>query len=309
MTDWDVDYHVAPDDGTHREWDDSLAPAATVESGSVVQFDCQAGSGNDVTPGMTASAAADKPFPGHCLTGPVEIVGAATGDALHVEILAVTAGDWGYTLVRGDGGRGLLPELLDEPFIHHWEITDGCATFVDGIEIPVDPFPGTVGVVPGENPCSTIPPRHVGGNMDIKYLTAGSELWLPVAVDGGLFSIGDGHAAQGDGEVCLTAIETPISVTVRLTVDSNRSVQSPQYRIDRHTAPDGPVFATTGVAESLMDAAQSAIKQLIEHLQAELGLDQAAAYVLCSVAADLKINEVVNEPHYVVSAHISETIL
>lgn len=304
-----TDYTLSAGESQHRVWDSDIEPSRTVESGSVVQFDCQPGSGDDIAPGMSAEEAASKPFPGHCLTGPVAVEGLEPGDLLHVEILDVTAGDWGYTLVRGDSDRGLLPDLLDDPFIHHWDIGDTSAEFVDGIHVPIDPFPGTLGIVPAGDSCSTIPPRRVGGNLDIKYLTAGSELWLPVAVEGGLFSIGDGHAAQGDGEVCLTAIETDISVTVRLTRQSGRSIDSPQYRVPETPVPDGPVFATTGVADSLMDAARSAIGQLVDHLQGEYSLDTAEAYVLCSVAADLKINEVVNEPHYVVSAHLPESIL
>jgi acetamidase/formamidase len=309
MSNRSVDYRVEADGNTHREWDQSLDPAVTVEPGSVVEFDCKPGGGDAITPGMGAQEATGKPFPGHCLTGPVAVEGIQPGEILHVELLDVTAADWGYTYIRAGAGTGLLPDLIEDPFIHHWNIEDGMAQFVDGIEVPVQPFPGTIGLAPDGGPQSTIPPRRVGGNMDIKYLTSGSELWLPADAEGGLLSIGDGHATQGDGEVCLTAIETPINATVRLTPEAERSMDTPQYRTERSAATEGPVYATTGIADSLWDAAESAVAQLIEYLGERRDLSPGEAYALCSVAADLRINEVVNEPNYVVSAQLPETIL
>lgn len=298
----------------HRAWDIKIDPGLTVESGSIITFECQPGSGDDITPETSVEEAVEAPFPGHVLTGPVHVEGAKPGDVLEVELLEVEAGGWGYTLVRpGADGRGLLPDDFEDPYLHHWDISDGTATFVDGIEVPVRPFPGTIGVVPDEStPQSTIPPRHVGGNMDIKYLTAGAKLRLPIDVEGAYFSIGDGHAAQGDGEVCVTGIETPLTVKARLRVRSELSIDTPRFHFTPETTvitTGSDCFGTVGTADSLLEASKVAVREMIAWLENNYGLTPHEAYVLCSVAVDLSINELVNDPNWIVTAKIPETIL
>lgn len=298
------DHRLADTDGNvHTVWDNGLDPALSIESGDVVRFDCRDANGGSVTPETTAGDIRPATT-GHHMTGPVAVAGAEPGDVLVVEILDADHHGWGYTMFRGSGSNsGLLPEEFDGSAIHHWSLDGGVGEFVDGIEVPLAPFPGNLGVAPvadGEH--STTPPRRVGGNLDVKHLVAGSTLYLPVEVEGALFSIGDGHAAQGDGEVCVTAIEAPMSFTVRLSVRSDLDLDRPQFDTPE-SAPGagGAALGTTGIGDDLMDATKDATRAMIARLESEYGLSRAEAYLLCSVAMDLRISEVVNEPHYVVS--------
>jgi acetamidase/formamidase len=307
------DYTLSADQSHHRVWDSDIDPGLTVESGSVVTFECEPGSGDDITPETSVEEAVSAPFPGHMLTGPVHVAGAQSGDVLEIELLNVDAGDWGYTLVRpGADGRGLLPEDFTDPYLHHWEISDGTAAFVNGIKVPVRPFPGTIGVAPDEStPQSTIPPRGVGGNLDIRYLTAGSKLQLPVETKGAYFSIGDGHAAQGDGEVCLTSIETSLTVKTRLRLRSDYLIDTPRFHAPSETTARttrGEFFGTVGTADSLLDASKIAIREMIDWLEDNYGITSYEAYVLCSVAVDLSINELVNDPNWVVTAKLPKSV-
>jgi acetamidase/formamidase len=140
--------------------------------------------------------------------------------------------------------------------------------------------------------------------MDIKQLTKGSMLYLPVAVEGALFSCGDGHAAQGDGEVCITAIETTMTATLRFTVRRDLHLAAPEFETPSAGAQPGRQYVTTGIAPDLMDATKAAVRAMIAHLVTACGLTRDDAYVLCSVAADLKISEVVDAPNWVVSAFL-----
>jgi acetamidase/formamidase len=175
--------------------------------------------------------------------------------------------------------------------------------------VPLAPFLGVMGVAlsaPGEH--STIPPRAQGGNMDVKHLVAGSTLYLPVAVAGALFSCGDGHAAQGDGEVCITAIETTMSATLRLSLRRDHPIGGPELETPNAGAQAGRHYVTTGIAPDLMEASKAAVRAMIAHLGTAHGLSREEAYVLCSVAVDLKISEVVDAPNWVVSAFLPQSL-
>ncbi|MFC7251516.1 acetamidase/formamidase family protein [Halomicroarcula sp. GCM10025324] len=308
-----VDRTLSHESALHTSWNNDIPPALEVESGAVVQFDCLNDSGPNITPETDSADLPDIEFVGHHLTGPVAVEGAEPGDVLQVEILDVDHADWGYTLIRsGDRNVGLLPEMFSDPYLYHWDLDEDVAHFEQGIEVPTAPFPGVVGVAPAEaGTHETGPPRAVGGNMDIKHLSAGSVVYLPVAVTDALFSIGDGHAAQGDGEVCISAIETPTTVTTRLTLRKDLDIDTPQFETNGPFTPSGhdeKMYATTGIRDDLMAASKDAVRQLIEHLHDRRGLTKQEAYVLCSVAADLKINEVVDEPNWVVSAYIAQSL-
>lgn len=302
------------DEDLQREWNQDLDPVAQIDPGSVVRFHCpDAREGQFTLDTTLADVKAMDHDRGMPLVGPLEIEGVEAGDVLQIEILDVNHGDVGWTLFYpGDRGFGLLPEAFPDWGLHVWDLSNGVGEFVDGIEVPLAPFPGTIGLAPGEpGSHSTTPPRAVGGNLDTKYLTTGSTLYLPVEVDGGLFGIGDGHAAQGDGEVCGGAIEAPIDVTCRFEHRPDLSIDQPQFRPgERPDRPDEPVptYATTGVADDLMDASKRAVSGMVDHLHEHQGLSREKAYILSSVAVDLKINEIVDEPNYVVSAHLREDI-
>ena len=313
--DYRVDHRLSDsDENVHSVWDNSLDPVLTVDPGDVVRFECRDATDRQVTVQTTAEEVPDISFdPVHPLTGPVAVEGAEPGDVLEVELLDLQHKGWGYTLFfPGEMELGLLPEDFDEPGLHIWDLQGDVGHFVDGIEVPLDPFPGVIGVAPGEDgEIGTLPPRSTGGNMDIKHLTAGSTLYLPVEVEGGLFSTADCHAAQGDGEVCVTGIEAPMFVTARFDVRSDMAIEQPQFETPGPFTPTGvdePMYATSGIDPDLMEATKRAVRYMIDHLHEERGLTRGEAYMLCSAAVDLKINEVVDAPNWTVSAYLPESI-
>lgn len=310
-----VDYRLSDrDQNIHNAWDNSLDPILTVEPGEVVRFECRDATDGQVNVETTVADVPELSFdPVHPLTGPVAIDGAEPGDVLEIELLELQHKGWGYTLFfPGEMGLGLLPDEFPDPGIHIWDLDGDVGRFIDGIEVPLDPFPGVIGVAPSEpGEHDTLPPRAVGGNVDIKHLTEGSTLYLPVAVEGGLFSTGDCHAAQGDGEVCVTGIEAPMFVTCRFDVRKEMSIDQPQFETDHPFTPTGidePMYATAGIDSDLMEATKLAVRHMIDHLGETHGLSREAAYLLCSAAIDLKINEVVDAPNWVVSAYVAESL-
>jgi acetamidase/formamidase len=296
----------------HYEWNNALAPRLTIEPGDTVVFDTRDAADGYYSPRSTsADAAARGPFRGHPLTGPVRVMGAQPGDVLVVEIVEVRpAATFGWTAIRP--GRGLLPESdFPKAFLQIWELGDGThARMGRDIAVPIEAFPGVMGTAldePGGH--STMPPRKNGGNMDVKQLTSGSTLHVPVWVEGALFSTGDAHAAQGDGEVCVTAVEMSARITARFDLRRGRAQPEPTLRTSgAPPANRGPYFATTAHGPDLFAAAQQAIRYMIDHLVRERGLSREQAYVLSSVAVDLKISEIVDAPNWIVSAFLPETI-
>ncbi len=251
------------------------------------------------------------PFRGHPLTGPVRVRGARPGDVLVVDVHEVVSSlGFGWTAIRP--GRGLLPvEDFAHPYLQIWDVSDGKhARTGRGLAVPIEAFPGVMGVAletPGEH--STMPPRHNGGNMDIKQLASGTRLYLPVLVDGALFSVGDAHAAQGDGEVCVTAVEMAAQITLSFELEPARGLKEPQFRTpDTPRGARGPCFVTTAHGPDLFASAQQAIRYMIEHLVAERGLSREEAYILSSVAVDLRISEIVDAPNWIVSAFLPESV-
>ena len=297
----------------HNAWDNALAPALEVEPGASVEFEVVDASGGQVDRHASAEALVAIDFARvNPVTGPVFVRGARPGDVLEVEVLEFAMSDWGWTAIIP--GFGLLADQFPEPWLKIWELEPGAprARFDDGIEIPVAPFPGTIGVAPPEaGQHSIVPPRAWGGNLDIKHLRAGTKLYLPVGVEGALFSVGDTHAAQGDGEVCGTAIESPMRVALRFRVRRDVKLARPAFETTRAAPSTGVegAFVTTGVADDLMVAARQAVEGMIDHLGRVAGLDPAAAYALASVAVDLRIHEVVDVPNWVVGAWLPNGIV
>ncbi|WP_247003569.1 acetamidase/formamidase family protein [Halosolutus gelatinilyticus] len=310
-----VDHRIdAEDDTVHSAWDNGLEPVRTIEPGDVVRASCRDATNGQLDPDSTAADVPDLDIdPVHALTGPIAVDGARPGDVLQVELLDVEHEGWGYTAVLpGAMDLGILADEFPEPALHVWDLDGDVGRFVNGIEVPLNPFPGIVGVAPAADGAhSTFPPRSVGGNMDVKHLTAGSTLYLPVAVADALLSIGDCHAAQGDGEVCGTGIEAPMTVTFRVDVRSDLSIEQPQFETAGPFTPTGrdeQMYGTTGIADDMMEAARLAVRHMVDHLHDERGLRRSEAYILCSAAVDLKISEAVNAPNWVVSAYLPERI-
>ena len=305
--------HDVRADAFEYAWDNSIEPALEIESGEAIQLHVRDASDEQIGPGSTAVDVLELDF-SHVnpVSGPVFVKGARPGDTLAVELLEFAPPAWGWTAIIP--GFGLLADEFPEPWLRISQVDaeQGRVRFSEQIELPYRPFPGTLGVAPpepGQHPI--LPPSRYGGNMDVKHLNPGVTLYLPVGVDGALFALGDTHAAQGDGEVCGTAIETAMDVVVRLTVRRDLRVEMPQYDV-----PAGLVAAheqsgyhvCTGVGPDLMEAARDAVRATIAYLQEHRGLEREEAYSLASVAADLRIHEIVDAPNWVVGAFVPGSI-
>ncbi|RFU70510.1 acetamidase [Peribacillus saganii] len=304
--------HYCPDK-FHFAWDKTLAPTLTIESGDTVVFEFRDGSDRQIGPGSGVEAILNydwnRTYPLH---GPIYVNGAEPGDTLEIEILDLRTKGWGWTGVIP--GFGLLSEEFSEPYLRVFDISNGdYIPFREDIHVPIEPFLGLMGVAPSDsNQTSLAPPDKNGGNMDIRHLTQGARLFLPIEVEGALFSAGDGHAAQGDGEICLTAVECPLYGSLKFTLHKNKSIPSPQFitapgSLTPRTETKG-FFATTGVGPDLMVCAQDAARAMVDHLEKEYGLPRYEAYLLCSLAVDLKISEIVDKPNYIVSAYLPLSI-
>ncbi|GIV60070.1 MAG: acetamidase [Rhodothermaceae bacterium] len=292
-------------DQTHNRFSAAIPPVLRVPSGAVIEVHTEEASDGQLTPESTVEDVATLDFdPIHPLTGPVYVEGAEPGDVLAVTLHEIEMGDYGWSAIVP--GFGFLADEFTEPYLKLFTLEDGAtvARFNDDITIPLKPFPGVMGVAPAtDEMLSTIPPRANGGNMDDPNLTEGVTVYFPVFVEGALFSIGDTHAAQGHGEVCGTAIEAPMRIVYEVNVlKGGRPIPEPQYESD-------DFYAVTAFAETLDEAARKATRYMIDYLVAEHGLTREDAYVLASLAGDLKIAEVVDVPHVLVSMHMPKAVL
>lgn len=290
---------------THNRFSRSIPPALTVPSGAVIEVQTKEATDGQLTVNSKVEAIRTLKFdPIHPLTGPVYVKGAEPGDILAVTLHRIEIGNWGWSAVVP--GFGFLADDFTEPYLKTFQLEKGTKAvhFSDKITIPLKPFPGVMGVAPNtDSLLSTIPPRANGGNMDNPYLTEGTTVYFPVFVEGALFSIGDTHATQGMGEVCGTAIEAPMKIVYQVRViKGNRKIQEPQYETKDY-------YAVTAFATTLDEAAKKATRYMIDYLVDVQGLDRIEAYVLCSLTGDLKIAEVVDVPHVLVSMHISKKVL
>lgn len=293
-------------DQYHLAWDRSIEPIVTVASGSIVEVDALDASGGQITAASTVADLANLDFARvDQVNGPIGVEGAEPGDTLEIELLEFQPADWGWT--ASIPGFGLLADDFPDAALRITAIQAHHAEFLPGVRIPLAPFCGEVGVAPPtEGARSTIPPDVYGGNMDTRHLTAGTKLYLPVFAPGGRLSVGDGHAAQGDGEVCGTAIETPMRVRLRVSVRKDLHVTGPEFMTAGPLATGtniGPYYATDGVGPDLMSAARDAVRRMIDYLGREHGIAPVDAYLLHSVACDLKISEIVDAPNWIVTAY------
>jgi len=294
-------------------WDNTAAPVLEVKSGATVELEAADASGGQLSAQSTAKDVAGLDLGRvNPITGPVFVRGAQPGDVLAVEILELRPHDWGWTAIIP--GFGLLADEFPDPWlrISRVDAERGTVKFADDITLPFSPFPGTIGVAPAQaGQHSVLPPTKWGGNMDIKHLRPGTTLLLPVGVPGALFSVGDTHAAMGDAEVCGTAVETTMDITVRLSVRRDLSLRYPQYRV-----PAGQLAQTesssyhvcTGVDSDLFEATREATRAVIDHIVERHGRSREEAYAIASVAVDLRIHEVVDAPNWVVGAFLPEAI-
>ena len=347
----------------HNRWHPDIAPVIEVEPGEDVALETRDANDLQIGPQTTAKDL-EKLERGvaHPLTGPVCVKGARPGDLLEIEYLDILPEKYGWT--RFAPGGGFLPDLFDKHFVTHWDITREHATSpqLPGVRIPNGAFMGTAGLAPSREQLArwaareeelrarggrvwpqdpegavpaqgnvatkglrTIPPRENCGNADVKQLTKGSHLFIPVNVEGGLYSVGDGHFAQGDSECCGTAIEMGATAVVRFKVYKNEAkaknivwprfahpgfFQPPEYGMPRNLiATMGMPITPEGRNENcdITLAARNAVIEMIQLLE-ERGWTREQAYVLCSVAVDLRVSNVVDVPNVTVSALLPEDI-
>jgi acetamidase/formamidase len=306
-------FHDLRADAFEYVWDHSVAPALEIESGEAVQLHVRDASDEQISADSDAGDVLKLDF-SHVnpVSGPVFVKGARPGDTLAVELLEFAPHGWGWTAIIPS--FGLLADEFPDPWLRISTVDpDGRRVrFSERVTLPYRPFPGTLGVAPAEpGPHPILPPSRFGGNMDTKHLNPGTTLYLPVGVEGALFSLGDTHAAQGDGEVCGTAIEAAMDVVLRLSVRRDVRVEMPQYDLPAGLVAEHEQSAyhvCTGVGPDLLEAARDAIRASIAYLGDRHGLDREEAYALTSVAADLRIHEVVDAPNWVVGAFIPESI-
>lgn len=285
--------HVIDPTLIHHFWDDSLAPILEVEPGDVVHYDLLVAGDGQVKPGNTFSEVTFDFDTIYNLSGPVAIAGAEVGQTLCVEVLALEHKDWGWTAILP--GLGLLPDDFPAGYLRTFDLRErDTAQLGSGVEIPLRPFIGTMGVPPQAGVrLSPFPPHLGGGNIDNRYLTVGARLYLPILLPGGLFSCGDPHAVQGDGEVCVTALEAPLRASLRFTLQP-RPITAPAFVSGRDDEPPGRDYCTMGIAPDLMEGCRLATRHMVEWLVDRCHLSAEDAYILCSLAGRLRILEVVD---------------
>jgi acetamidase/formamidase len=293
---------------THSRWNAALPPRLTIASGDTVHFECVDSSGAQVHPGMTVAEFEhiDRGLI-HALTGPLAIHGAQPGDVLQIDVLEVRHKGWGWSSIIP--GLGFLKQRFTKPFLFHWMLDVDTTRSLAPAVVPLRPFCGIMGVAPAEQgEFRTRPPGVFGGNMDVRELAAGATLYLPVQQPGALFSCGDAHAAQGDGEVCINGIECPADVSLRFHLHKHQPLAGPLVE----SAPSDEFGTAWLVVESRTDtlaAALAATDRMVDLLVANWSFEPTRAYLLCSVAMKLQISQVVNEPMITVSAAIAKSIL
>jgi len=304
--------HALSADPTHSVWNKLLPPRLTIIPGDIVYFECLDASGGQVTPASTVEDfLAIERDRIHALTGPVAIYGAEPGDVLEINILAVGHKGWGWTSTIP--GLGFLDQRFAESSLFHWTLDDDETRSLTPAVVPLRPFCGVMGVAPAEPGIfKTRPPGPFGGNLDVRDLTAGAKLYLPVFNPGALFSCGDAHAAQGDGEVCINGIEMPADVTLRFQLHKHRSLSAPIVESPSPAlAPEGlwTVVESAGGDHPAITAARAATSRMVDLLVEHWGFSPLHAYLLCSVAMDLRLAQVVNRPMITVAASIPKHIL
>ena len=347
----------------HNRWHPDIEPIVEVGEGEDVTLETRDALDGHLTPRSTVADLATVPVGAvHPLTGPVAVKGARPGDLLEVEFREIVPQPSAFSAIIP--GLGYLRDVMTTPYLVHWTIADGWATSpqLPRVRIPGASFMGVSGVAPSRDQVArwtrreadaaarggmalppdaggsvpargdaathglrTLPPRENGGNFDVKQLTNGSRLYLPVNVDGALFSTGDGHFAQGDGEVCVTAVEMGATCTVRFRVHrgdaARRGIRWPRfahkdYFADPRWAAPRNFVATMGMpvdadgvnhSEDLNLACRNAVLAMLD-LLGERGYTREQAYIIASVAVDLRISNVVDVPNVTVSALLPEDI-
>jgi acetamidase/formamidase len=303
--------HTLAPDPTHSVWDRTLEPRLRIAPGDEVRFECKDSSGAQVHPGMTVAQFLEIDRTRiHALTGPVWIEGAEPGDVLQIDVLDIQHRGWGWSSVIP--GLGFLKDRFSTPHFVNWKLEGKETRSLFPAILPLRPFLGVMGLARAEDGAfRTRPPGPFGGNLDVRELCAGASLYLPIYNRGALFSCGDGHAAQGDGEVCINGIECPLDATLRFQLHKRQPLAGPLVESSEALAPDtrADSWIVVESGEDIATAARKATSRMIDLLVSRWGFAELDAYVLCSVALKLRLSQVVNEPVNTVSAAIAKQIL
>ncbi len=304
-------HHTVETHRTHDRWNSALPPALEIESGDGVEMNCLDSSGGQMHPGATLPdfIAMDRGRI-HTITGPVFVKGAMPGDVLEVEIRRVDHCGWGWTSCIT--GLGTLPDRFPESHLFLWQLKGDFSESMAPVRLPLAPFLGIMGVCPPEpGEHRTRPPGSFGGNLDVRDLVPGTRLFLPVFQKGAMFSAGDGHAAQGNGEVCINGIEAPMHCEFRLTVRKELKLDEPFAELPParpSLLPDLGHWAFIASAPQTMDAVRNVVNHAIDFLVAKTGWPPELAYMLCSVALDLRLSQVVNQPQVTVTGTLAKNL-
>ena len=296
---------------THDRWNSALPPALTIDSGDILVMDCLDSSGAQLSPQSTVAdfTAMDRGKI-HTITGPVVIHGARPGDVLELEIRRVEHQGWGWTSMIA--GLGTLPDRFSDPYLFIWTLEAEISRSLPGVTLPLAPFLGIMGVCPpnpGEH--RTRPPGAFGGNLDVRDLVPGAILYLPVFQPGALFSAGDGHAAQGNGEVCINGIEGPMQAEFRLTLRRDLVLNEPFAELPPARSPilpDRGSWAFIASAPVTLEAVRTVVNDAIDFIVHRFRLTPELAYILCSVALDLRLSQVVNQPQVTVTGTLAKSL-
>lgn len=288
--------HVIDPLRVHHSWNRDRQPTLRIADGDSVRFALRMAGAEQIREGDSYADTRFIPDQIYWLLGPVYVDGARPGDTLRVDILSLRPGEWGWCGTEPE--LGLLPMDFPDPFVRTFDLRGRDAVAVcPQIEIPLSPFLGTMGTHPDEpGDLPSFPPHRGGGNIDTRHLTVGSTLWLPVWCEGALFSCGDPHGVQGDGEVCLAALECDMDATLRFSIE-RRTIGTPRFQTAGALTPrvEGHGHhGTMGIGPDLMEGARAAVRETIAWLVDEHGLSREDAYVTCSLAGDLKLLEVVD---------------
>ncbi|MBL9191712.1 MAG: acetamidase/formamidase family protein [Opitutaceae bacterium] len=306
-------HHTLDESPTVHRWNNAWPARLTIAPGDTVTLRCADSSGRQVQPGWTAQDFSRKfdPLKVHALTGPVAVEGAEPGDVLEIKIEGYQHHGWAWTSLIP--GLGLLADDFPHPHLFHWKLDGHETRSMPGVTLDLHPFAGIIGVQRAEaGEFRTRAPGPFGGNMDVRHLTAGTTLYLPVFTAGANLLAGDCHAAQGDGEVCINGMEAPMEITLSIRLQKGRPLRAP-YAIctgplvpPRYAASPWHLFIESD--EVPREACKRVVRRVIEYVVNRLGISPELAYTLCSVVLDLKVSQLVNVPTTTITGYLPEAI-
>lgn len=304
--------HTLDDSVIVNRWNRDTPNRLWIDSGDTVTLQMRDSSDGQVHPGISTEAfSALDSSRIHALTGPIGIRDAEPGDRLIIDLLSYEHQGWAWTgLIPG---LGLLPEDFPDPFVFIWDLEEHQTRSMPGLTLPLSPFCGILGVQPEEpGEYRTRPPGIHGGNLDVRHLTGGSRLHLPVLVPGAGLCAGDAHAAQGDGEVCINGMEAPMTVRLKIECRKGASLSAPYIEcpgpLDPAPIQNAPHHVFVESDPDPREAARQVVRRVIQYLCKRLDLSPQQAYVTCSVVLRLKISQLVNIPMITVSGYLPEGI-